>query len=56
MKPATDLCETCQNNVVKVMYSVNLPEEEKSYSLRDPELHLKLVKQEKELYTTASCE
>ena len=52
MKPATDLCETCQNNIVKVMRSVNLPDVDKSQTLREAEVHLLLAKQERELYNT----
>ena len=52
MKPATDLCEVCQNNIVKMMHSVNLPEGEKSQSLKEAELHLMLAKQERELYNS----
>ena len=48
MKPATDLCETCQNNIVKIMRSVNLPDEDKSQNLKEAELHLHLAKQERE--------
>lgn len=54
MKPATDLCETCQNNIVKVMRSVNLPDEDKSQNLKEAEAHLLLAKQERELYN-AEC-
>ena len=52
MKPATDLCDTCQNNIVKVMRSINLPDEDKSQNLKEAELHLLLAKQERELYNT----
>ena len=52
MKPATDLCDTCQNNIVKVMRSVNLPDADKSQSLKEAEVHLLLAKQERELYNT----
>ena len=54
MKPATDLCPTCQNNVVKIFRSVNLLESEKSDSLKEAEEHLKLAKQEREVYN-AEC-
>ena len=52
MKPATDLCATCQDNVAKVVRSVNLPESEKSQSLKEAEHHLKLAAQERQVYNT----
>lgn len=54
MKPATDLCATCQDNVAKVVRSVNLPESEKSQSLKEAEEHLKLAAQERQVYN-AQC-
>ena len=53
MKPATDLCEACQNNIVKIMHSINLPDEDKSQNLEEAELHVHLAKQEREFYNTA---
>lgn len=50
MKPATDLCDTCQSNIVKIICSANLPESEKSANLKAAEQHLKLAKQEREFY------
>ncbi len=43
MKPATELCDTCQSNIVKVIRSANLPESEKSVNLKAAEQHLKLA-------------
>ena len=50
MKPATDLCETCQSNAMKVVRSANLPDSLKSASLKDAENHLMLAKQERQVY------
>ena len=50
MKPATDLCEICHLNIVKITRSCNLPESEKSQQLQEAEHHLKLAKVERELY------
>ena len=50
MKPATDLCETCHFNIVKITRACNLPDPQKSQSLRDAEHHLEMAKQERELY------
>ena len=50
MKPATDLCEICHLNFVKITRSCNLPESEKSKQLQEAEHHLELAKVERELY------
>ena len=50
MKPATDLCDTCQSNIVKIMRSANIPDSEKSANLKAAEQHLMLAKQEREVY------
>ena len=52
MKPKTDLCHVCQENVMKIVRSINLPESEKTDSLKEAEMHLKLAKQEREVYNT----
>ena len=52
MKPATDLCETCQKNIVQIMRSTNLSDVDKSESLKEAELHLTLATKERELYNT----
>ena len=40
MKPATDLCHTCQQNSNLLMKSVNVPEELKSQRLQEAQKHL----------------
>ena len=50
MKPATDLCDICQSNIVKIICSINLPESQKSVNLKVAEKHLELAKQEREYY------
>lgn len=52
MKPATDLCETCQKNIVQIMHSTNLSDVDKYESLKEAELHLTLATKERELYNT----
>lgn len=52
MKPKTDLCHVCQENVMKVVHSINLPESEKTDSLKEAEKHLQLAKQEREVYNS----
>ena len=37
MKPASDLCDTCQTNTVKIMHSANFPKSEKSKYLKEAE-------------------
>jgi hypothetical protein len=54
MKPATDLCAICQNNVVKIFRSVNLPESEKTDALKEAQSHLRLAKLERCVYN-AEC-
>ena len=34
MKPATDLCDTCQPNMTKIMHSANVPDHQKSVDLK----------------------
>ena len=50
MKPATDLCDICQQYITKIIRSANLPESEKSSKLHEAECHLKKAQQERELY------
>lgn len=53
MKPATDLCEVCHLNIVKITRSANLPLSEKSEQFLEAERHLELAKQEREVYNGA---
>lgn len=54
-KPMTDLCAKCQANTMKLQRSTNLPDEEKSASLKSQQDHLALAKAERECYRKA-CE
>ena len=45
MKPSTDLCMICQENVAAIMRSSNQSEDEKSDKLKAAELHLKHAKE-----------
>lgn len=44
MKPATDLCFTCQENASLLMKSANLQDSVKSQRLSDAQEHLKVAK------------
>lgn len=50
MKPSSDLCMVCQENVAAIMRSSNMPEESKSEKLKAAEEHLKRAKEERENY------
>ena len=50
MRPATDLCWTCQKNNNLIQKTVNLPEEQKVAAVRAQEEHLRLSAGERELY------
>lgn len=50
MKPKTDLCEICHENIVKIARSANLPESEKSSQLLDAECHLEKAHLERQVY------
>ena len=50
MRPATDLCWTCQKNNNKIRKTVNLPEAEKAEAVRIQEEHLTLSSGERENY------
>ena len=50
MRPASDLCWTCQKNNNQILKSANLPETEKAKVVRQQELHLKLAAGEREFY------
>ena len=49
-KPMTELCFTCQQNTLKLVWAANLPEEEKSQCVQAWQPHLNLVQTERELY------
>ena len=55
MRPATDLCWTCQKNNNKVHRTANLPEAEKAEAVRTQEEHLRLASGEREHYKSC-CE
>ena len=46
MKPATDLCFDCQQNITRISRSAHLPIEEKSQRLQAAEAHLNLARAE----------
>ena len=50
MRPATDLCWTCQKNNTQINKSANLPEAEKADAVRRQEEHLRLTSGEREYY------
>ena len=50
MKPSTDLCMICQENVAAIMKSSNQSEDENSNKLKAAELHLKHAKEERAEY------
>ena len=50
MRPATDLCWTCQKNNNKICKTVNLPEAEKAEAVRIQEEHLIISSGERENY------
>ena len=50
MKPSSDLCFICQENVAAIMRSTNLPEDEKSEKLKSAEEHLTTAKKERRAY------
>lgn len=50
MRPATDLCWTCQKNNNKIRKTVNLPEAEKEEAVRIQEEHLIISSGERENY------
>ena len=49
MKPASDLCCTCQKNNNKILKSANLPESEKADVVKEQEQHLKHAVGEREI-------
>ena len=50
MRPATDLCWTCQKNNNLIQKSANLPENQKVEAVRNQEEHLRLTAGERDFY------
>ena len=50
MRPATDLCLTCQKNNNLIQKSANLPENQKVEAVRIQEEHLRLAAGERDFY------
>ena len=50
MKPATDLCHTCQQNTNLLMKSANMSQLIKSQRLQDAQRHLDLAKKQRQHY------
>lgn len=50
MRPATDLCWTCQKNNNRIRNSANLPESDKAEAVRAQEQHLLLATGERNFY------
>lgn len=56
MKPSSDLCFECQQNISQIMRSAHLSEEAKSELLRHAEAHFHLAKVERERYMSQTAE
>ena len=52
MKPSSDLCFICQENVAAILRSSNMSEDEKSAQLKAAEEHLKCAKEERTAYNS----
>ena len=50
MRPATDLCWTCQKNNNRIPNSVNVPESDKAQAVRAQEQHLLLATGQRNFY------
>ena len=50
MRPASDLCWTCQKNNNQILKSANLPETQKAEAVKQQETHLKLAAEERDFY------
>lgn len=50
MKPATDLCHTCQQNANLLMKAANMPDAVKSQRLLDAQAHLSLARVQRQHY------
>ena len=56
IKPSSDLCFECQQNIAQIMRSAHLSEDEKSERLQHAEAHLRLAKEERERYNAQIAE
>ena len=52
MKPATDLCWVCQQNLTQILRSANRSEENKALYLEQAQIHIELAKKERVHYNT----
>ena len=52
-KPMTDLCPTCQQNTLRLLWSKNLPDRAKSECVLAQQHHLNCVETERDLYRRA---
>ena len=52
MKPSSNLCFECQQNIMQIMKSTHLSKEERSEWLKHAEAHLHLAKVERERYNS----
>lgn len=50
MRPASDLCWTCQKNNNQILKSANLPDVQKAEVVRQQENHLRLAARERDFY------
>ena len=50
MRPASDLCWTCQKTNNQILKSANLPETRKAEAVKQQETHLKLAAEERDFY------
>ena len=50
MRPASDLCWTCQKNNNQILKSANLPEAQKAELVKQQEVHLRLAAGERDFY------
>ena len=52
MKPATDLCWVCQQNLTQILRSTNRSEEDKTMCLERAQVHIELAKKERDHYNS----
>ena len=55
MRPATDLCWTCQKNNNSIQQTANLPEEQKVAAVRAQEKHLQLKRPARTMHIQWHC-